>query len=181
MSNPYQSPQNDSATTSPEDFNPPTDPRRAVRTPAICMIVVSSTSSLLFLISICSNIFLLYNGFEYLDIPEELREEVNTQLQSKAGLKATFGAVVLAMHLTILFSAINMLNFRNYRFCMIGSCLALLPCCGPCYLLGIPFGIWNLKVLDRKDVKALFEETERTLDEKFENEDESEDFKTPDR
>lgn len=157
MSNPYQAPKYEAAATAPEGFNRPTDPRNSVRTPAICMIVVASISSLMFFLSLCSDIFFLFSGFEHLGVPKE----VAPQMRSRSGLQAIFGAVVLAVNLTILSSAINMLNFRNYRFCMIGSCLGLIPCCGPCYVLGIPFAVWNLTVLDRKEVKALFAETDR--------------------
>jgi hypothetical protein len=38
---------------------------------------------------------------------------------------------------------------------MVGAITAVLPC-GPCWILGLPVGIWALVVLSRAEVKEAF-------------------------
>jgi hypothetical protein len=38
--------------------------------------------------------------------------------------------------------------------------MALIPCLGPCYILGIPAGIWALVVLARPEVREAFDRDE---------------------
>ena len=45
----------------------------------------------------------------------------------------------------------------NYRLAMVVSILALAPCISPCCLLGLPFGIWALVVLNKPEVKSAFQ------------------------
>jgi len=48
-----------------------------------------------------------------------------------------------------------MKELENYKWSVISSILAMLPISPGC-LLGVPFGIWALSVLLRKDVKKAF-------------------------
>jgi len=50
---------------------------------------------------------------------------------------------------------VMMLNMRGYGLAMTGAIIAMLPCNLGC-LLGLPFGIWALVVLNRLDVKRAF-------------------------
>jgi len=65
---------------------------------------------------------------------------------------AGLGLLVSAL---IMIGAIKMKNLSSYGFAMTASILAMLPC-SACCLLGIPFGIWSLVVLNDPDVKAAF-------------------------
>jgi hypothetical protein len=46
-------------------------------------------------------------------------------------------------------------HLENYPLAMTGSIVALLPC-NVCCLLGLPFGIWALIVLNDPDVRNAF-------------------------
>ena len=51
---------------------------------------------------------------------------------------------------------LKMKNLESYSFAMAASIIAMIPCIGPCCLLGIPFGIWSIVVLGDAQVKAAF-------------------------
>jgi tRNA A-37 threonylcarbamoyl transferase component Bud32 len=56
--------------------------------------------------------------------------------------------------MTIL-GGVNMLKVRSYALSVTGSIIALLPCMLG-FLVGLPFGIWSLVVLNRPRVRAAF-------------------------
>lgn len=52
--------------------------------------------------------------------------------------------------------AISMINRQSKQNAWAGAIVALIPVCGPCYGLLIPFAIWAIIVMCRSDVKASF-------------------------
>jgi predicted Zn finger-like uncharacterized protein len=66
------------------------------------------------------------------------------------------GSVIgLAFAVVILLGAVKMKKLESYGLCMTACILAMLPC-GNCCLLGLPFGIWGLVVLNKPEVKEAF-------------------------
>lgn len=57
-------------------------------------------------------------------------------------------------------SAKEMLKGRRYAVCLTGAVIASIPLFSPAYVLGIPFGVWSLMVLLRKDTRDAFAEVE---------------------
>jgi hypothetical protein len=55
----------------------------------------------------------------------------------------------------ILFGAWKMIRAQSYGWALTASILSILPCTG-CCVLGIPFGIWGLVVLNDAQVKSCF-------------------------
>ena len=72
---------------------------------------------------------------------------VSSVLQAIAGL--VVGVVCL-------FGANKMRNLESYKLAMASSVLIMVPCISPCCILGLPFGIWGLVVLNDSIVKAAF-------------------------
>jgi hypothetical protein len=72
-----------------------------------------------------------------------------------------FGVVQSIAHIAvasvIIYGALKMMKLQNFRLAMATSILALAPCVSPCCLLGMPFGIWALVVLNKPEVKSAFE------------------------
>lgn len=62
----------------------------------------------------------------------------------------------IAINGVTLFGGMKMRSLEGYSMAMAGAILAVIPCCSPCVLLGIPFGIWALVVLFDPQVKASF-------------------------
>ncbi|MBI1345227.1 hypothetical protein GC163_02945 [bacterium] len=66
------------------------------------------------------------------------------------------GVIGLTFDGLVLFGAYCMQTVRNYGMAMTGAIVACIPFCGPCLVLGIPFGIWSLVVLNNAEVKSAF-------------------------
>jgi hypothetical protein len=64
--------------------------------------------------------------------------------------------VALAISFLIFIGASKMQALRSYEFAFIAAILAMIPCLTPCCLIGLPFGIWALVILCRKEVKSQF-------------------------
>jgi hypothetical protein len=60
-------------------------------------------------------------------------------------------------HLIVGVGGYMMYRRSSYAMAMTATILALLPCFSPCYLIGIPFGIWALVVLIDPNVKEDFQ------------------------
>jgi hypothetical protein len=50
-----------------------------------------------------------------------------------------------------------MRKLESFGLCMTASILAMIPCLSPCCILGLPFGIWALVVLNKPEVKSAFQ------------------------
>ena len=61
-----------------------------------------------------------------------------------------------AIGVIILMGATKMRNLQSHQFAFTASILAMLPCVSPCCILGLPFGIWALVVLNKPEVKSAF-------------------------
>jgi serine/threonine protein kinase len=55
----------------------------------------------------------------------------------------------------ILIGALNMLQLRSYGWAMAGAIMAVIPC-SPCWLVGLPVGIWALSILMNPGVRDAF-------------------------
>jgi hypothetical protein len=126
----------------------PSDPSGLVKGPAICLIVLCSLWLLITVAALIFNIVLLVAGPMGLQDPDEPRA------QRVAGI---IGAVLyMVANGCTLYGSVRMLQLRNYAMAMTAGVLSVLPCCSACWVLGIPFGIWALVVLNRPDVRQAF-------------------------
>ena len=71
------------------------------------------------------------------------------------------GAVVrifpLAIGILVLVGALKMQKLASHGLATTAAILAMIPCLSPCCLLGLPFGIWALVVLNKPEVRAQFD------------------------
>ena len=58
--------------------------------------------------------------------------------------------------LFILMGAVKMRQLESWSSARTAAILAVIPICSPCVLLGIPFGIWALIVLNNPQVRSEF-------------------------
>ena len=63
--------------------------------------------------------------------------------------------VFLIWGIVVLLGALYLKNLRNFSTVMVATIFAMLPC-NLCCVLGLPFGIWTLVVLNNADVKKSF-------------------------
>ena len=62
----------------------------------------------------------------------------------------------LAISVLIWIGAGKMQELKSYEFAFVAAVLAMIPCLTPCCFLGLPFGIWALVVLLKREVKSQF-------------------------
>ena len=117
--------------------------RRVVRRPAICLMVVSALWIATMLAVLAFDGYLLSSG-----ATEQMkRPSITMSKRRQVTIRMMAGAALLAVNVVIFAGAVRMAQLKNYRLAMTAAILAVIPCIGPCYLLGIPFGIWALVVL----------------------------------
>jgi hypothetical protein len=68
-----------------------------------------------------------------------------------------YGLIHLIASLVAITGAIAMLRLRIHKLALAGSILALIPAISPCCLLGVPFGVWGIVVLNDNKVKRAFD------------------------
>ena len=66
------------------------------------------------------------------------------------------GAASLASMIIAIAGARKMLRLESYGMALAASILMMLPWASPCCLLGLPFGIWAVTVLNRPEVREAF-------------------------
>lgn len=137
-SNPYAAPANVETSSSLDNSNP-------LIAPAILLLVMSLVTLLLLLATLPGQVL----RFRQLDLstPEGQGELVG-------GIVALAGWLLIT--LAIIVGSINMLRLKSYRSAWHASLVALIPVCSPCFVLGIPVGIWALVLLRKPEVKAKF-------------------------
>ncbi len=83
------------------------------------------------------------------------RGNVNADFLASIGVNILLGILSLVLGILILFGAVKMKQMRSYGLAMTACILAMIPCVN-CCLLGLPFGIWGLVVLNKPEVKDAF-------------------------
>lgn len=147
MLNPYQAP--NLAAVRYEFRHQKEAARQAVKGPAIGLICVASLSLLLGLLGMALDVVLLTSGAAKLADPEfhELQIVVRT----------VWGLIILANSGFSMWAGISMHRLKQHQLCWLASIMACIPAIGPCFCLGIPFGIWAVVVLNRPEVAESFD------------------------
>jgi hypothetical protein len=140
--NPYASPNYQPL---PPPFNPAQPAGNPLMIPAIFLLVFGGTTLLLILVS----------------MPNQIMRMRAIDIQTPEGqgeMAGSIGSLVCwtAMTAAIMWGSIAMLRLRGYSNAMTAAVLAVIPICSPCFVLGIPFGIWAIVLLRRPEVRAMF-------------------------
>jgi hypothetical protein len=124
--------------------------RMAVRGPAIALISVASFGLLVGLLALAADMVLLAVGAaEHFPDPELKRMQIV--------IRSIWGLVMVANAGFIIWAGISMLRLQQHQLCWLAAILACIPAIGPCFCLGIPFGIWAITVLNRSEVSEAFD------------------------
>ena len=105
------------------------------RVPAICLKVVAGLNFVLAFWNLIK-LILLHLAYGPLGMAE-----------------AVFGMVVSVL---IFLGAMKMQSLKSFEFAFVAAVLAMIPCMTPCCVIGLPFGIWALVVLNKPTVKPHF-------------------------
>ena len=120
-----------------------------VKGPALGMLISTIVGVLLGLLGLALNILGIgliaaADGAPPAEMASLLGQGVVGIVQSVIGLIG--GGVII-------FGCLKMMKLQSFNFAFTTCILAMIPCISPCCLLGIPFGIWGLVVLNDPQVK----------------------------
>ncbi len=116
--------------------------------PAISLMVVAGVSFVVLMVACPINLVSIINKPA---IPGKGGERVGNFIGAGVCMPLfMIGNIVTAVGGYMMYSK------RNYAMAMTAAILAIIPCFSPCYLLGIPFGIWAVIVLLDPEVKEAF-------------------------
>lgn len=125
-------------------------PAQRVSGPATALIITGSLGIFFQMIGLLMVLAQMGIGVGIARGPEKIPVLFNT------GGQIIFGVIGLAVCAVVIIGAVKMKNLEQYTFATASAILAVIPCTSPCCLLGIPFGIWALVVLNDSSVKAAF-------------------------
>lgn len=124
-----------------------------VQGPAIALITVSLIALTLGTLGLIVDILFIVTGMvEELDAVNNGPISEHTQV----AIRSIWGIVLLVASSFVLYGAVQMKNLKNYRLAKTASIVAMIPLIGPCYILGIPFGIWAFVTLEKPGIRQSF-------------------------
>ena len=144
MNNPFQSP------TNPEYRD---QHLASARGPGIALIVVAAICLIASLLALMVDVWLISSGaLEQL----EARNTSPVPKSMSISIRIIWTSTLMLTSAYIIYGGIQMVSGTRYQAARTACILAVIPCIGPCYILGIPFGIWGLVVLGRPEVRESF-------------------------
>lgn len=148
--NPYASPL--AQGVPPGGSQPPSGKMGKVLAPAICLLITS-------ILGMGAGLFNVVFAMVGEAPPPDpnLPDWLNDAQQNNIG---TFAAILhtcfFLLNLVILIGSIQMIRMKSWVLALIASILAIINFGSCCCILGLPFGIWSLVILNLSDVKRAF-------------------------
>jgi hypothetical protein len=95
------------------------------------------------------------------DLPDGMPEQMAEIAASMGSAGYAVTIITLLVGIFLIWGSIQMMNAQKYGIAMATAIISMIPCLGPCCILGLPFGIWALVALSDVNVKALFRQNDR--------------------
>jgi hypothetical protein len=89
-------------------------------------------------------------------MPAEQYAQFEQAMKDNAAVQLVMAVVGLAVSGFVLYGGLQLMKLRSRALVMTAAILGMIPCLGPCCIIGIPVGIWTLVVISKPDVKAAF-------------------------
>jgi hypothetical protein len=126
---------------------------QAVKAPAICLIIMASLGILYYLFNTA---VVLSGGGP--PVPANAPPMMRSFYQGMHGpLAAAISFVIVLLNGFVLFGAIKLLRLQSHTLALATCIVAMLPfTVGCCCLLGLPFGIWGLVMINKPEVRSQF-------------------------
>jgi hypothetical protein len=125
-----------------------------VKVPAIGLIVVGAINFALGLLLVLSGLLRLTGIIPGDEIPTAEAERIGYLVGTFGGYAIALLSLIVAP--LIIYGAIQMLKGKSYKLAKTSAILAIIPFISCCFIIGIPFGIWALMVLNDPEVRAFF-------------------------
>ncbi len=119
--------------------------------PAISLIVVASISLLLVGIGLIFDAVILATG-----AADNMIQPQGMPKGTQIIIRFIWGILLFASNIVVLIGSIKMLQLKSYDFAKVCAIISVIPCVGPCCIVGIPFGIWALVILAKPEVRNAF-------------------------
>lgn len=123
------------------------DPDTRVSAPAVGLIVTGALGVVLWLMSL-----LLFG----LGGVAALVDRDAADALPGFGVSVLLALVGLALSGLVIYAGLQMRKLQGWGLSMAGAIVAMIPCFGPCWILGLPIGIWAILVLIDEEVKRAF-------------------------
>lgn len=151
--NPYSSPEQLGNTSTGMSQKPTPDAASRLKIPAIALLVLAPIAIIFMTADFGFRVYNLMNG----DIPVIIDQPGATQ-GAVIGAYIGAGVDVLAIvcQIVVIIGAIGMLKVKSYNMAMTASVISVVPCLSACCVVGMPFGIWAIVILNDSTVKAAF-------------------------
>jgi hypothetical protein len=121
------------------EFAPRPSPEGA-RTPGICIAVLAGLQTALFGLVAPLMVYEALTGKMLISEPGEEPADLGA---------AAVSMVLLAIHVALLVGGIQFARLKSRNWAMFASIAVMIPCAGPCCLIGIPLGIWGITTLNK--------------------------------
>jgi hypothetical protein len=122
-----------------------------VSVPAMTLAVLSGISIGLLLLGLAFDVWYVFSG-----TARKMAEVRGDSHESVVAVRMVWAVAMLIANAVIMAGAIGMKQLRNRGLAQVACVLSLIPCLGPCFVLGIPFGIWGLVALNDPQVREAF-------------------------
>ncbi len=120
-----------------------------VRGPALSLMICAGIFLGLLVLGFLFNIFLIFSGLTS-------DNGGPTSSFTTVVARTVFGCLLMLINGFIFYGALQMQQLSSLTAARTAAILACVPCVGPCYFLGIPFGIWALVALNDPQVRGAF-------------------------
>jgi len=126
--------------------------RGKVLGPAIGLIVVCLVSLAALALALVFDVWLLGSG-----TAAQMPPRGGMRHEDVVKIRMLWALLMVVANVITLIGAVRMKGIRQLGFVRLACILGLLPCLGPCFVLGMPFGIWGLIVLNDPRVQEVFQ------------------------
>ncbi len=127
-----------------------------VQVPAVGLVVTAGLDALFAIVLM----FLSILGISMVDMPKFAEHPADPAVIEEligGGFLFVICVAGLIIDAIIAYGAIKMMKLESYGFAVAAAILAIIPCLSsPCFILGLPFGIWALVVLMNPEVRNGF-------------------------
>jgi hypothetical protein len=141
----------------PQGIVPPSVAASNVNAPATALLVIAILNVIGALYGMVTNLMTVGAPPVPVDAPQGVDPQMFMRMMQGAGaMGVVFNVIAIGVAVVILLGALKMKKLESFGLAMTAAILAMIPCLSPCCILGLPFGIWALVVLNKPEVKSAF-------------------------
>jgi len=126
--------------------------RDLVSGPAMALLICAIITVVMMVLSIGYDLVLLLFG----GLDNGRKNAIGLSPTNKIIVRFSLGIIGLILNIFVVMGASQMKNLKSRSTAMMACIASMVPCVGPCFFLGLPFGIWGIIVLSNPRVSKAF-------------------------